>query len=324
MPQPHRCHRAIVSVSSTDPSENATVHAEYQRETFRLEVDHWWYRARQEIILAQFRNRYPTRRDLRILDVGCGAGTLLKSLRRFGQVTGLEASAAAAAAARRRSGCDVRVGTIPIRDERPGVASVVTVFAVTGAVLAQFNGTDLVWTHVTVGATRQPVARITLENNFAGGAPFRTAIDDLRYCATPLVGTNYCGPAVPNSSGMPGAIAVRGTTTAAFNSLTLIAEHLPADQFGYFLNSHTQGFIQPAGSQGNLCLGGAIGRHSANVASSGADGVLVLVLDLTAIPTPSGPVSVLPGQTWNFQAWHRDVNPGMTSNFTDGASVSFN
>ena len=130
MPQPHRCHRAIVSVSSTDPSENATVHAEYQRETFRLEVDHWWYRARQKIILAQFRNRYPTRRDLRILDVGCGAGTLLKSLRRFGQVTGLEASAAAAAAARRRSGCDVRVGTIPIRDERPGAYDVVCLFDV--------------------------------------------------------------------------------------------------------------------------------------------------------------------------------------------------
>ncbi len=106
------------------------MHAEYQRETFRLEVDHWWYRARQKIILAQFRNRYPTRRDLRILDVGCGAGTLLRSLRRFGQVTGLEASGAAAAAARRRSGCDVRVGTLPTGDQRPGSYDVVCLFDV--------------------------------------------------------------------------------------------------------------------------------------------------------------------------------------------------
>jgi hypothetical protein len=28
------------------------------------------------------------------------------------------------------------------------------------------------------------------------------------------------------------------------------------------------------------------------------------------------------GETWSFQAWFRDVNPGVTSNFTDGVAVT--
>ena len=35
------------------------------------------------------------------------------------------------------------------------------------------------------------------------------------------------------------------------------------------------------------------------------------------------PHTVLPGDTWNFQAWFRDMNPGPTSNFTDGVAVTF-
>ena len=34
-------------------------------------------------------------------------------------------------------------------------------------------------------------------------------------------------------------------------------------------------------------------------------------------------IAVMPGDTWNFVAWYRDVNPSNTSNFTDGLSVTF-
>lgn len=37
--------------------------------------------------------------------------------------------------------------------------------------------------------------------------------------------------------------------------------------------------------------------------------------------TPTGSVSVLAGETWNWQAWFRDV--GGTSNFSDGVSIQF-
>ena len=31
----------------------------------------------------------------------------------------------------------------------------------------------------------------------------------------------------------------------------------------------------------------------------------------------------IPGQTWNFQAWYRDANPTVTSNFTDAVGITF-
>ena len=37
---------------------------------------------------------------------------------------------------------------------------------------------------------------------------------------------------------------------------------------------------------------------------------------------PSG-VVFMPGETWNFQLWFRDLNPGVTSNTTDGVTVMF-
>jgi hypothetical protein len=48
----------------------------------------------------------------------------------------------------------------------------------------------------------------------------------------------------------------------------------------------------------------------------------VLDIDLTAIPGPGGTSVVSPGDTWNFQTWHRDiVGGGQTSNLTDAVSM---
>ncbi|MFT5288759.1 MAG: hypothetical protein ACI82F_000816 [Planctomycetota bacterium] len=87
--------------------------------------------------------------------------------------------------------------------------------------------------------------------------------------------------------------------------MTLIADQLPQNQFGYFLNSMAQGFTaNPGGSQGDLCLAGAIARYASNIFDSGAAGSGSLQLDLPNTPTPTGAVSVMAGQTWNFQAWY--------------------
>ncbi len=119
-------------------------------------------------------------------------------------------------------------------------------------------------------------------------------------------------------------ISAFGRTLASKNFVTLTAGQLPPNVFGYFLNSDVQGFTPvPPGSQGNLCLGGGIGRHAKQVANTGAAGELVLDLDLTALPRPNGTHSVVAGETWNFQCWFRDKNPGPTSNFTDGLAVTF-
>ncbi|MEM9802596.1 MAG: hypothetical protein AAGA20_19880 [Planctomycetota bacterium] len=142
-----------------------------------------------------------------------------------------------------------------------------------------------------------------------------------------LPGSNYC-MAAPNSTLNTGLITADGSTAVADNNLSLRADILPQNATGYFLASTTQGFVMnPAGSEGNLCLGGSIGRYvgPGQIGDTGRLAGIKLDVDLTQIPSPVGPVAALPGDTWNFQCWHRDNNAGAaTSNFTDAVSVTFN
>jgi len=143
---------------------------------------------------------------------------------------------------------------------------------------------------------------------------------------TGSLGTNYCPP-VPNSTGVGSAIAATGSNSVAANNVTLLASQMPNNAFGYFLTSLTQGVIMnPGGSQGNLCLTGAIGRYvgPGQIKNSGATGSFSLAIDLTQTPQPTGFVSISAGQTWNFTTWHRDAIGGVaTSNFTGGLSIAF-
>ncbi|MCP3915521.1 MAG: hypothetical protein GY711_08205 [bacterium] len=139
------------------------------------------------------------------------------------------------------------------------------------------------------------------------------------------IGTPYCGPAVPNSSGAGASILASGTAVAANNDFYLHADGLPVNQFGYFLASSGSGLLMPPGSQGNLCLalGNDLGRLVTQVENSGATGAFSIQVDLTNVPTATGSVALQSGDTWYFQAWFRDFNPMQTSNFTDGLEVSF-
>ncbi|QDV08463.1 hypothetical protein Poly30_40100 [Planctomycetes bacterium Poly30] len=140
------------------------------------------------------------------------------------------------------------------------------------------------------------------------------------------VGANYC-MANPNSTGSVATIDGAGSTAVADNDLTLGASDLPPFAFAFFITSRAQGFIMnPAGSQGNLCVGGAVGRYvgPGQIKQAGLGGRIELPLDLTLVPQPNGFVSVVAGDTWNFQAWYRDaVGGSATSNFTDGLQVNF-
>jgi len=142
-----------------------------------------------------------------------------------------------------------------------------------------------------------------------------------------VVSTNYCGPAPLNSSGLSGTMSAIGTSTVANNNLVIVASDLPPNQFGIFVTSMTQAFIPGGGgtTNGNICVGGMIGRFSrpGEILATGAAGAFSLPIDLTDVPQGNGTVSVVAGQTWNFQAWHRD-SVGLGSNFTDGLEVLFN
>ncbi|MDA1265704.1 MAG: hypothetical protein O2816_11550 [Planctomycetota bacterium] len=137
------------------------------------------------------------------------------------------------------------------------------------------------------------------------------------------VGTSYCSPAIPNSTGLPATIVGTGSSLADLGELALSAAALPPNQFGYFLASDTQGHVVgPGGSQGDLCLGGAIARYAGQVQSSGADGTFSMGVELSSIPT-NPPHAIQAGETWNFQCWYRDANPVATSNFTDALAITY-
>ena len=140
------------------------------------------------------------------------------------------------------------------------------------------------------------------------------------------IGTNYC-TANANSTGAAASMAASGSTVLASNDLVLEANGLPNNSFGFFLASQTQGFVaNPGGSQGNLCLGGAIGRYvgPGQIQNAGTTGMIAIAMDNTQVPQPTGFVTVGSGDSWNFQAWYRDaVGGSATSNFTDGIEITF-
>ncbi len=168
-------------------------------------------------------------------------------------------------------------------------------------------------------------ARLTLQN--AAGTEL-AVIDLTEINGSPGLTTgNYCA-ANPNSTGASAFMAFQGSLAIADNDATLFAFSLPADSFGYFLVSETQGLIMnPAGSAGNLCIVGSIGRYvgPGQIQNSGSQQSISLGIDLTNVPQPHGGEPTLPGMTWNFTAWFRDVSAqgATTSNFADGLSLTF-
>ncbi len=173
-------------------------------------------------------------------------------------------------------------------------------------------------------AAGQILTSITFSNRSNAGAGYAIIACNV---TTFSLGSNYCSPAVVNSTGNPGSISAEGSPSVAANNVTLTVSDLPANAFGFFLTSETTANVaNPGGSQGNLCLGGAIGRFvgPGQIKNSGTGGTFSLTLDLTQQPSPTGFISIQPGESWNFQAWHRDAVGGtVTSNFTDGLTISF-
>jgi hypothetical protein len=157
---------------------------------------------------------------------------------------------------------------------------------------------------------------------FEGDLDLGGQIRETNFLVTFGPGQSYC-IAELNSTGVAASIAATGSAEVAANDLSVVATDLPLNAFSFFLVSETQGFTaMPGGSQGNICLGGSIGRYQLFASSSGNTGSIALDIDLTDVPAPSGSFAAAPGTTLNFQAWYRDANPMATSNFTDGVAVT--
>jgi SAM-dependent methyltransferase len=77
-----------------DPEEYASIYA--------LEDTHWWYVGMQRIVLALLDKYLPQTHGLDVLDAGCGTGSMLLALSRYGEVTGIDASGLAISYCRQR------------------------------------------------------------------------------------------------------------------------------------------------------------------------------------------------------------------------------
>ena len=96
---------------------------------YRVEKEHWWYTARTRILLRYLEYRLGGRRDVTVLDIGCGTGALFEALAARYRATGLEPSAQAVAFCRARGLDAVHQGT-PESFTPGGLFDVVTMFDV--------------------------------------------------------------------------------------------------------------------------------------------------------------------------------------------------
>ena len=78
-----------------------------------MDQQHWWYRARREVIAALIRRKAMPATGAELLEIGCGTGHNLAMLGQFGQVQALEVDPAARAIAEQRLGKPVLSAPLP-------------------------------------------------------------------------------------------------------------------------------------------------------------------------------------------------------------------
>jgi ubiquinone/menaquinone biosynthesis C-methylase UbiE len=91
---------------------------EYER-MYRLEDTYWWFVGRHHLVLTFLRSVYRDRKDLTVLDIGCGTGAMSRKLAPFGHVVSADFSPLALEFSRRRSLtslCAADAMRLPFRD----------------------------------------------------------------------------------------------------------------------------------------------------------------------------------------------------------------
>lgn len=128
----------------------------------------------------------------------------------------------------------------------------------------------------------------------------------------------------PNSVGSGATLIAQGSPRADEGVLRLEAAGLPPGREVVFLASKTAGnspFF--GGGQGTLCLGSPFGRLNSDPIISDGSGRATLDVRTDHIFLGGSFVSILPGETWYFQALYDDDHPGPTTNLSASRVVLF-
>jgi SAM-dependent methyltransferase len=78
-----------------------------------IDEGHWWYRARRAIVAAMITAHVRLPEHAKIVEIGCGTGSNLPVLERFGMLTAIEPDDDARAFAATRSNATVLAGRLP-------------------------------------------------------------------------------------------------------------------------------------------------------------------------------------------------------------------
>ena len=62
------------------------------KDFYNLATKHWWFVARRKIVFSMIDRYLPDRKQLKILDAGCGTGSNLKELEKYGRAIGIDIS----------------------------------------------------------------------------------------------------------------------------------------------------------------------------------------------------------------------------------------
>jgi SAM-dependent methyltransferase len=84
-------------LNSCPPPDGEHLEREFYAEYREVEDRHWWFIGRRAILLALIAQNIPApvAGTRRLLDIGCGTGTMLGHLARFGEVQGIDSDAEA-------------------------------------------------------------------------------------------------------------------------------------------------------------------------------------------------------------------------------------
>ncbi len=131
---------------------------------------------------------------------------------------------------------------------------------------------------------------------------------------------SYC-VASPNSTGQGAVLLALGSASLSENQLTFVGSSLPAGQFAYLMMARERAEVPFfRGSQGTLCLAMPVLKFTPHVMPIDGGGMVEIPVDYQNLPPG---IELLAGESWDFQLWYRDLNPGVVTNTSSAIEVLF-